>query len=155
MNWRKTTEPGLLSLESLRNAEIAFFSDTRPVINKEVESMSNLAYNVEKQHEHSRQTEQKVVIKRRASITLGEKILIMLFVVAVLSVSIFIINKAFATYQTNMEVQKLEEQISNESKSIDDLETQKSELMQPERIMNIAEKHGLKLKDKNVKNVQD
>lgn len=117
--------------------------------------MSNLAYNVEKQQERSQQTEQKVVIKRRASITLGEKILIILFVLAVLSVSIIIINRAFAAYETNLEVQKLEEQISDESKAIEDLETEKMELMKPERIMDIAEKNGLHLKDKKVKNVQD
>lgn len=117
--------------------------------------MSNLAYNVEKLEERSQQTESKVVIRRRASITLGEKILIVFFVLAVLSVSVFIINKAFAAYETNLEVQKLEKQISEENKMIGDLETKKMELMEPERIMDIAEKNGLKLKDKNVKNVQD
>ncbi|MGG3574411.1 cell division protein FtsL [Bacillus gobiensis] len=117
--------------------------------------MSNLAYNVEKQQERSQQSEQTVVIKRRASITLGEKVLIVLFVLAVLSVSIFIINKAFAAYETNLEVQKLEELVSTESIEIEDLETERKDLMMPERIMQIAKKHGLNLQDKKVKNVRD
>lgn len=84
--------------------------------------MSNLAYQQEKQQRHTLSPEKKVIVKRRASITLGEKVLLVLFVIAVLSVSLFIVSKAYAAYQTNIEVQKLEEKISSENKRIGDLE---------------------------------
>lgn len=48
--------------------------------------------------------------------------LLVLFAAAVLSVSLLIVSKAYAAYQTNIEVQKLEEQISSENKQIGDLE---------------------------------
>ncbi len=40
--------------------------------------MSNLAYKVEKQQRQTNSAEQSVIIRRRASITLGEKVLIVL-----------------------------------------------------------------------------
>ncbi|WNV81283.1 cell division protein FtsL [Bacillus atrophaeus] len=117
--------------------------------------MSNLAYQQEKQQRHTLSPEKKVIVKRRASITLGEKVLLVLFVIAVLSVSLFIVSKAYAAYQTNIEVQKLEEKISSENKRIGDLEKSVADLSTPERIMDIAEKNGLKLKNKKVKNIQE
>lgn len=50
--------------------------------------MSNLAYKVEKQQRQTNSAEQSVIIRRRASITLGEKVLIVLFALAVLSASL-------------------------------------------------------------------
>ncbi|KAA6452267.1 cell division protein FtsL [Bacillus atrophaeus] len=117
--------------------------------------MSNLAYQQEKQQRHTLSPEKKVIVKKRASITLGEKVLLVLFVIAVLSVSLFIVSKAYAAYQTNIEVQKLEEKISSENKRIGDLEKNVADLSTPERIMDIAEKNGLKLKNKKVKNIQE
>lgn len=69
--------------------------------------MSNLAYQPEKQQRHAISPEKKVIVKKRASITLGEKVLLVLFAAAVLSVSLLIVSKAYAAYQTNIEVQKL------------------------------------------------
>lgn len=41
--------------------------------------MSNLAYQPEKQRRHAISPEKKVIVKKRASITLGEKVLLVLF----------------------------------------------------------------------------
>ncbi|MEC4030610.1 cell division protein FtsL [Bacillus subtilis] len=117
--------------------------------------MSNLAYQPEKQQRHAISPEKKVIVKKRASITLGEKVLLVLFAAAVLSISLLIVSKAYAAYQTNIEVQKLEEQISSENKQIGDLEKSVADLSKPQRIMDIAKKNGLNLKDKKVKNIQE
>nr|MDH3163335.1 cell division protein FtsL [Bacillus licheniformis] len=117
--------------------------------------MSNLAYKVEKQQRQTDSAEQFVIIRRRASITLGEKVLIVLFALAVLSASLFMISKAFAAYQTNIEIQKLEKKVETESKRVDDLEKEADMLKEPDRIMDIARKKGLKLGDKKVKDIQE
>lgn len=116
--------------------------------------MSNLAYQTKRQRIPTKQPKQKVVIKKRATITMGEKVLIVLFVLALLSTSIFIISKAFATYKTNIEVQKLEEKISSKDNEIDDLKKEATDLSRPERVMDIAKKHGLNL-NKKVKNIRE
>lgn len=50
---------------------------------------------------------------------------------------------------------QLEEQISSENKQIGDLEKSVADLSKPQRIMDIAKKNGLNLKDKKVKNIQE
>ena len=102
--------------------------------------MSNLAYQPEKQQRHAISPEKKVIVKKRASITLGEKVLLVLFAAAVLSVSLLIVSKAYAAY---------------ENKQIGDLEKSVADLSKPQRIMDIAKKNGLNLKDKKVKNIQE
>ncbi|MCI4140326.1 cell division protein FtsL, partial [Bacillus vallismortis] len=47
------------------------------------------------------------------------------------------------------------EQISSENKQIGDLEKTFADLIKPQRIMVVAEKNGLNLKDKKVKNIQE
>ncbi|MBD0406165.1 cell division protein FtsL [Bacillus siamensis] len=117
--------------------------------------MSNLAYQQEKQQRPVISPEKKVIVKKRASITLGEKVLLVLFAIAVLSTSMFIVSKAYAAYQSNIEVQKLEEKVSEKNKQIGDLQKTAGDLSQPQRLMDIAKKHGLNLKDKKVKNIQE
>ncbi|MFN2746117.1 MULTISPECIES: cell division protein FtsL [Bacillus] len=117
--------------------------------------MSNLAYKVDKQQRQTQSAEQTVIIRRRASITLGEKVLIVLFALAVLSASIFMISKAFAAYQTNIEIQKLEKKVEAEKNKVDDLEKTADELKEPDRIMKIARERGLNLGDKKVKSIQE
>ncbi|MBU8786312.1 MULTISPECIES: cell division protein FtsL [Bacillus] len=118
--------------------------------------MSNLAYQAEKQQRQTQQSPEKsVVIRRRASITLGEKVLIVLFALAVLGGSLFMISRAFAAYQTNIEIQKLEKKVETEGNRVDDLKKTADELKEPERIMKIARKKGLHLTDKKVKNIQE
>lgn len=58
------------------------------------------------------------------------------------------ISKAFAAYQTNIEIQKLEKKVETESSRVDDLEKEADMLKEPDRIMDIARKKGLKLGDK-------
>lgn len=114
--------------------------------------MSNLAYQREVKQYQTEQQGQSVVIRRRGSITLGEKILLVMFVTALMCSSIFIISKAFAVYQANIEVQKLEQQVSLESKKITELQKEKDLLSQPERIIETAKKAGLTI-SKDVKKV--
>nr|MDF9459141.1 cell division protein FtsL [Bacillus pumilus] len=114
--------------------------------------MSNLAYQREVKQHQTEQQGQSVVIKRRGSITLGEKILLVMFVMALMCDSILIISKAFAVYHANIEVQKLEQQVSLESKKITELQKEKDLLSEPERIIEAAKKAGLSI-SKDVKKV--
>ena len=114
--------------------------------------MSNLAYQREVKQHQTEQQGQSVVIKRRGSITLGEKILLVMFVMALMCSSILIISKAFAVYHANIEVQKLEQQVSLESKKITELQKEKDLLSEPERVIDTAKKAGLTI-SKDVKKV--
>lgn len=114
--------------------------------------MSNLAYQREVKQYQTEQQGQSVVIKRRGSITLGEKILLVMFVMALMCASILIISKAFAVYHANIEVQKLEQQVSLESKKITELQKEKDLLSEPERVIDTAKKAGLSI-SKDVKKV--
>ncbi|MGE6631288.1 cell division protein FtsL [Bacillus sp. NPDC077027] len=114
--------------------------------------MSNLAYQREAKQNQTEQQGQSVVIRRRASITLGEKVLLVMFVMALMSSSILIISKAFAVYSVNIEVQKLEQQVSSESKKMTELQKEKDKLSEPERIIKTAKQADLNI-SKNVKKV--
>ncbi|MFJ5963502.1 MULTISPECIES: cell division protein FtsL [unclassified Bacillus (in: firmicutes)] len=107
--------------------------------------MSNLAYQREVKQYQTEQQGQSVVIRRRGSITLGEKILLVMFVMGLMCSSILIISKAFAVYQANIEVQKLQQQVSLESKKITELQKEKDVLSEPERIISAAKKAGLNI----------
>ncbi len=50
------------------------------------------------------------------------------------------ISKAFAAYQTNIEIQKLEKKVETESSRVGDLEKEADMLKEPDRIMDIARK---------------
>ncbi len=50
----------------------------------------------------------------------------------------FIVSKAYAAYQSNIEVQQLEEKVSEKNKQIGDLEKTVADLSQPRRLMDIA-----------------
>lgn len=72
--------------------------------------------------------------------------LLVLFAAAVLSVSLLIVSKAYAAYQTNIEVQKLEEQISSENKQIGDLEKSVADLSKAAAHYGYCEKERLEFK---------
>lgn len=116
--------------------------------------MSNLAYQPEKQQRHFRPVWEKVIVKKRASITLGEKVLLVLFAAAVLSLIAFDRIEAYAAYQTNIEVQKLEEPFH--PKAINWWPRKKRCWFKQSRsaLWTHCEKNSLNLKDK-VKNIQE
>ncbi|AZB42834.1 cell division protein FtsL [Bacillus sp. FJAT-42376] len=122
--------------------------------------MSNLAVKVNQraheQTERKQQTQpQAVPVKRRLPITLGEKVLLVLFVLGLAASSIQLIANSVASYQASMEIQKLEEQVEAQGKTNADLQVQVKELSNYERIWARAKELGLTLNKNNVKVVQD
>ncbi|XQY93407.1 cell division protein FtsL [Metabacillus sp. HB246100] len=124
--------------------------------------MSNLARKLEQerheQHQHQHQHNPKqepIIIKRRASITPGEKFLVLLFVGLVLLGAIKIVASSYTMYHANIEIQKTQAKIEEQVKLNSDLHVQVEELSTYERIWEKAKDLGLTLDQNSVKSVQD
>jgi cell division protein FtsL len=122
--------------------------------------MSNLAMKIEQQRQEKQMHQQMpvsepVIIKRRASITPGEKFLIILFVGLFLFGAISIVAKSYSVYQANIEIQKTEAKIEEQTKLNSDLHVQVEELSTYERIWKKANELGLELDQNNVKSVNE
>lgn len=109
------------------------------------------------QHQHEEQQtvthEEQVFVKRKKIgwITKGEKTLIVLFCIAVICATYYIISYAATTDQLNRSVQTLEEDVNQMYITNDTLDYKVKELSKPERITAIAKEHGLKIQDTKVK----
>ncbi len=66
-----------------------------------------------------------------------------------------IITKSYAVYQANIEIQKTEAKIDEQTKLISDLHVQVEELSTYDRIWEKAKELGLTLDQNNVKSVQE
>ncbi|MRX53559.1 cell division protein FtsL [Bacillus idriensis] len=120
--------------------------------------MSNLAVKLQQQrqeqHKHMPEQQQTVVITRRPTITVGEKVLIVAFLSVLLFAAVQIVSNSVTVYQSNIAIQKIEAQIQDQQKINSDLTVQVKELSTYERIMAEAKKQGLNLNPDNVKNVK-
>ncbi|MGM7720267.1 cell division protein FtsL [uncultured Metabacillus sp.] len=120
--------------------------------------MSNLAMKLEQQRQEQQQqqrVQEPIIIKRRASVTPGEKFLIALFIGLLVFGAVTIITKSYTVYQTNIEIQKTEAKIEKQTKLNSDLHVQVEELSTYERIWEKAKELGLTLDQNNVKSVQN
>lgn len=122
--------------------------------------MSNLAMKLEQQRQEKQQQQhmpvsEPIIIKRRASITNGEKILMILVVGLFIIGAVNIVAKSYTVYQANIEIQKTEAKIEEQTKLNSDLHVQVEELSTYDRIWEKAKELGLKLDQNNVKSVQE
>jgi cell division protein FtsL len=122
--------------------------------------MSNLAMKLEQQRQEKQQLQhmpvsEPIIIKRRASITNGEKILMILVVGLFIIGAVNIVAKSYTVYQANIEIQKTEAKIEEQTKLNSDLHVQVEELSTYDRIWEKAKELGLKLDQNNVKSVQE
>ncbi|OAS84571.1 MULTISPECIES: cell division protein FtsL [Metabacillus] len=122
--------------------------------------MSNLAMKLEQQRQEKQQQQhmpvsEPIIIKRRASITNGEKILMILVVGLFIIAAVNIVTKSYTVYQANIEIQKTEAKIEEQTKLNSDLHVQVEELSTYDRIWEKAKELGLKLDQNNVKSVQE
>ncbi|TDL79970.1 cell division protein FtsL [Peribacillus frigoritolerans] len=121
--------------------------------------MSNLAVKLQQQrqeqHKHMPEQQQTVVITRRPTITVGEKVLIVAFLSVLLFAAIQIVSNSVTVYQSNIEIQQIESQVQDQQKVNSDLTVQVKELSTYERIMTEAKKQGLNLNPDNVKAVNE
>lgn len=122
--------------------------------------MSNLAMKLEQQrqeqHQHQQSPKQEpIIIKRRATITPGEKLLIILFVSLFVIGAINIVSNSYSVYHANIEIQKTKAKIEEQTKLNSDLHVQVEELSTYDRIWAKAKELGLTLDQNNVKSVQE
>ncbi|NGP44349.1 cell division protein FtsL [Bacillaceae bacterium SIJ1] len=71
-----------------------------------------------------------------------------------IGLAVIILMNSASIYQANYETKSLDTSIGEIQDQIDGLEEEKAILSQPDRIKEIAEKHGLTLNKDQVKNVQ-
>ncbi|MFT4416121.1 cell division protein FtsL [Fredinandcohnia humi] len=118
--------------------------------------MSNLAYKVRQneQYQPTQSPKVKPVITKKFKFTVGEKLLGLLFAVAVLFGSILIISNQVSVYKTNIEIQQMEATINEQTRVNSDLYVQVQELSEYERLWEKARELGLVLNENNVKVVQ-
>ncbi|MBM7586734.1 cell division protein FtsL [Bacillus pakistanensis] len=120
--------------------------------------MSNLAqkhhYQIEPERKNSPKTA-PVREEKRSLITLGEKILLVIFTVVFCFLAVKIVSTQAAIYDVNKDIQTVETTIEKQHKSNKNLELEVSELSTYERILKKAKELGLDLKEQNVKVVQD
>jgi cell division protein FtsL len=118
--------------------------------------MSNLEQQrQEKQQQQHMPVSEPIIIKRRASITNGEKLLMILVVGLFIIGAVNIVTKSYTVYQANIEIQKTEAKIEEQTKLNSDLHVQVEELSTYDRIWEKAKELGLKLDQNNVKSVQE
>ncbi|MRX70816.1 cell division protein FtsL [Bacillus lacus] len=121
--------------------------------------MSNLAVKIQQQRQEQQSQQQvqqqTVVIRKNRSITLGEKFLFVLFIAGVVLAAVSMISNSVAAYQTNVEIQKLEQKLELQQKTNSDLQVEVKELSNYDRIWTKAKEMGLTLEKNNVKVIQE
>lgn len=115
--------------------------------------MSNLAKQLEQQQEIKRK---KRIIRKKATITKGEKFLAGLFVSAVAACGIVILTNYAKLYSVNKDIYVLENSIAEQLEVNDGLQLQVIELSAPDRILHIAQEElGMTLDDNKVKIIKN
>ncbi len=89
--------------------------------------------------------------KKHSNISKREKLLYVVFIIAVALFAVTILHKQGKIQTTSMEIQKIESEITEVSKQNEDLKVRVSELSTYERIWEKARELGLTLNEKNVK----
>ncbi|MCC3357571.1 cell division protein FtsL [Bacillus sp. REN16] len=117
--------------------------------------MGNLAYKVRQTENYQpNQSPKTQPTRKKFRFSLGEKVLGIIFFAAVIFCAIHIISNQVSIYHTNIEIQKIEASINQQTKTNSDLYVQVQELSEYERLWEKARELGLDLKENNVKVVQ-
>jgi cell division protein FtsL len=117
--------------------------------------MNNTAVKIQEQQRPSSRPYTKKQRKLRIRFTLGEKLLFLSFCLFVLYAAVHMVSNQVKIYQTNKEIQKLEEAIEEQQKQNHDLYVEVQQLSTYERILQKAKELGLTLNENNVKVVQE
>lgn len=117
--------------------------------------MSQLArqWEVREPYRKQQQMEQPAISPRR-KITKGEKWLWALGIGILNMLSVVIVSKQAEIYLTNRDISHVQSQIEKVADDNKKLHVQKTQLMDPKRIIEYAEKHGYTLNIDNVKVVK-
>ncbi|MFC4183084.1 cell division protein FtsL [Saccharococcus thermophilus] len=117
--------------------------------------MNNTAVKIHEQQRPSSRPHTRKQRKLRIRFTLGEKLLFLSFCLFVLYTAVHMVSNQVKIYQTNKEIQKLEEAIQEQQKQNRDLYVEVQQLSTYERILQKAKELGLSLNENNVKVVQE
>nr|WP_106784041.1 cell division protein FtsL [Lysinibacillus timonensis] len=90
-------------------------------------------------------------VKKRKLVTAKEKLVYMAFVMVTAILAVTILHKQSLVQETTIEIQQIQEQVSEISKDNVDLKVKVDELSNYDRIMEKAKALGLTLNEKNVK----
>ncbi len=90
-------------------------------------------------------------VKKKKRVTAKEKLLYIAFVVVMALMAVVVLQKQSSIQQTTIEIQDIQNQISEISKQNVDLKVKVAELSNYDRIMEKAKALGLTLNEKNVK----
>ncbi|WP_152656481.1 cell division protein FtsL [Oceanobacillus sp. CFH 90083] len=107
--------------------------------------------------QYTPQKESKTVVrkvKKTPWITKGEKVIYSVTGAAILAFGIGVVSYASGTDTLNREMQQLEDSINSQVIINENLNFEREELSRPERIIEIAEKNGLKIQNSEVKQAE-
>lgn len=91
----------------------------------------------------------------RLKLLKGEKLMYLLLVVLALAIpTVKVLTKAVLS-ETNIEVERLKRQISEQEKTNESLNMQMNELASLENVKNVAEEYGLSYNNSNIKNMNE
>ncbi|WP_405102394.1 cell division protein FtsL [Oceanobacillus sp. FSL H7-0719] len=92
-----------------------------------------------------------VKVKKQGWVTKGEKVIYSIIAAGVIIAGIFMVSLSSATDSMNRDLQKLETTVQKQKVTNEGLAFEVKELSRPERIISIAEGHGLKIQNAEVK----
>jgi cell division protein FtsL len=95
-----------------------------------------------------------VRVKKQGWITKGEKVIYSMFAVVLIIAGLFMVNISSQTDALNREMQQLESHVEQQRIANEGLAFEVKELSQPERIISIAEAHGLEIQNTEVRQAQ-
>ncbi|WP_053219768.1 cell division protein FtsL [Virgibacillus senegalensis] len=93
----------------------------------------------------------KVKVQKKKWITTGEKFIYTVFSAVVVGALYFSVSFSNTTDALNRDVQQLEQRVESQQELNQNLEYKKQELSNPDRILEIAKKNGLKIQNTKVK----
>lgn len=116
--------------------------------------MANTARQYQEYQQPEKTKKVKIIKRKSAFFTPGEKILAMVFVAFISIASLQIITAQAEIYSTNKDIQDLETSIVSQQNLNNELSIQVSQMSTYERVWEKAKELGLTLDEKNVKVVQ-
>lgn len=95
-----------------------------------------------------------VRVKKQGWVTKGEKLIYSMVAVALIVFGMYMVTLSSQTDTLNRELQQLEQSVQQQRLANEGLSFEVKELSQPERIISIAESHGLKIQNTEVRQAQ-
>lgn len=95
-----------------------------------------------------------VKVKKQGWVTKGEKVIYAFIAVLFIVTSVSMVSLSSSTDTINRELQQLETTVQKQRITNEGLAFEVKELSRPERIISIAENHGLKIQNAEVKQAQ-